>query len=90
MSATWTILAGTCRGEVLLRMRRRIRSSSRVVETDAVAQPDEQHDPFVALPLLADDQALDDLVELLDLPIDLGRADADAAGVERRRPIGRR
>ena len=40
-------------------------------EADALAQPHEQHDALIAVPLLADDQALDDLVELLDLPIDL-------------------
>jgi hypothetical protein len=33
----------------------------RVVERDAVAQPHEQHDPLVAGPPLADDEALHDL-----------------------------
>ena len=53
-----------------------------VGERHAVAQPDEQHDALVVVPVLADDEALDDLVELLDLAIDLGGADAHAAGVQ--------
>ena len=35
-------------------------------------------------PVLADDEALDDFGQLLDLAIDLRRADAHAAGIERR------
>src|SRR6266536_1945016 len=59
----------------------------RRVEDDAVAQPDEQHHTHVAhlawRPILADDDALHDLVELLDLAVNLGRSDAHAARIER-------
>ena len=83
MSATCTIRAGTCRGVALARIGVRIRPSrSRLSSEQPVAQPDEQHDALVAVPLLADDQALDDLGELLDLAVDLGRADAHAAGIQ--------
>src|SRR5438552_4904425 len=58
-----------------------------LVERDAVAQADEQHHTYVAhlarRPILADDDALDDLVELFDLAVNLGRADAHTAGIER-------
>ena len=63
-------------------MRRRILASRSASERQALAQPDEQHHAFVAIPLLADHQALDDLVELLHLAVDFRRADADAAGIE--------
>ena len=57
------------------------------VERDAVAQADEQHHTYVAhlarRPILADDDALDDLVELFDLAVNLGRADAHTGGIER-------
>src|SRR5687768_10324783 len=57
-----------------------------VVERDTFAQPDEQDDahvPIVAVDhVLADDQAFDDLRQLLDLSIDLGRPDAHATGIE--------
>ena len=56
----------------------------RVVECDAVAQPHEQHDAHVALPFLADGERLEHLGDLLDLPIDLRRADAHAAGIQHR------
>ena len=36
------------------------------------------------MPVLADDDRLHDLLQLLDLPIDLGRADAHAAGIQHR------
>src|SRR5450631_844083 len=59
----------------------------RVVEHESVAQPHEQHHADVAdfpwRPILPDDDALRHLVELLDLPVDLGGADADTAGIER-------
>ncbi len=63
-------------------MRRRMRASRSGAKREAIAQPHEQHDPFVAVPLLADHQALDDLVELLHLAVDFRRADAHAAGIE--------
>ena len=56
----------------------------RIVERETFAQLDEQHDPHVARPVLPDHQRLDDLVELLDLAVDLGGADAHAAGVQHR------
>ncbi len=65
-------------------MRRRIRASSSGVELHAVAESYEEHDPFIAIPVLPDHEALDDLFELLDLPVDLRRADANAAGIEDR------
>ena len=49
-----------------------------------IAQPDEQDDPLVVVLPLTDDQALDDLGNLLDLPIDLRRADPHPARVQRR------
>src|SRR5881394_3613358 len=42
----------------------------RLVEDDPVAQPDEEHDPLVSLPLLPDDEALDDLCQLFYLAVD--------------------
>src|SRR5439155_20200291 len=56
----------------------------RIVERAAFAQLDEEHNPYVARPVLPDHQRLDDLVELLDLAVDLGGADAHAAGVQHR------
>src|SRR5258708_26278212 len=51
-----------------------------VVERQPVAEPNEQDDAHVAdlarRPILADDDALDDFVELLDLAVDLRGADA--------------
>ena len=55
-----------------------------LVERQALAQPDEQHDAHVALPLLRDRDRLGDFLDLLDLAIDLGRADAHAAGIQHR------
>ena len=63
-------------------MRRRIRSPRLGVEADALAQAHEQHHARVALPLLADREALEHLVDRLDLPVDLGGADAHAARVQ--------
>src|SRR5438094_3068795 len=53
----------------------------------AVGQPHEQYDAHVAVAvshLLANDEALDDLRQLLDLPINLGRTDPYTSGIERR------
>ena len=58
-----------------------MRSCSPGVRVVALFETHEEHDPLVAVPLLPDDQALEDLGHLLDLPIDLRRADADAAWV---------
>src|SRR5262249_4662113 len=58
----------------------------RLVELAALAELDEQHDAHVAdlprRPGLADDDRLDDFVELLALAVDLGGSDAHTAGVE--------
>ncbi len=56
----------------------------RGVQRLPLAQPHEENDPFVPLPLLSNDQALDDFIELLDLAVDLRGADPDAAGVQHR------
>ena len=56
----------------------------RVVERDARPQAHEQHDAHVALPVLSDGDALLDLGQPFDLAVDLGGADAHAAGVEHR------
>src|SRR4051812_4909051 len=53
-------------------------------EGAAIAQPDEQDDALVAIPLLADHEAFDHLLHLLDLAINLGGADTDAAWIEHR------
>jgi monoamine oxidase len=74
--------AGTWRGEAPVRILARILLQV-VVERDAVGQADEQHDADVVVPVLADADRLQHLVHLLDLGIDLGGADAHAAGVER-------
>jgi hypothetical protein len=47
-----------------------------------VPEPHEEHDPLAAVPLLPDGQAFDNVLDLLDLAIDLRRADAYAAGIE--------
>src|SRR5262249_31385128 len=44
---------------------------------------DEQYDPLIALPLLADDDALQCFGDLLDLAIDFGGADPHAPRVQR-------
>jgi len=81
MSATWTIFAGTWRGVVLRRIRSLIffasTSSSAVLRAGARTAPAD-----VVVPILADHQAFHHFVELLDLAIDLGGADAYAAGIE--------
>ena len=56
--------------------------AQRLVERQAVAQAHEQHDAHVALPLLRDRDRLGDFLDLLDLAIDLGGADAHAAGIQ--------
>src|SRR4051795_13656894 len=47
------------------------------------AEPHEEHDPDVAVPLLPDHHAFDNLRELLDLPVDLRRPDPNSARIER-------
>ena len=83
MSVTCTTFAGTWRGVVLARIVLLDPVDERLVEHDAVLQAHEQHHAHVAdlagRPVLADDEALDDLGQLLDLPIDLRGADAHAA-----------
>ena len=85
MSATCTTFAGTWRGVAFSRMRCRIALGERRRRaTTPSRKPDEEHDPLVVVPLLPDDEALQHLVELLDLAVDLRRPDADAAGVQHR------
>src|SRR5574337_2097317 len=55
----------------------------RVIEPCAFAQTHEQDYAYVALPVLADREALDDFRELFHLSIDFRGADAHAAGIER-------
>ena len=54
----------------------------RVIEPHAVAQPHEQHDAHVVLPLLRDHDRLEHVVDLLHCTIDLRGADAHAARVQ--------
>ena len=56
----------------------------RRVEYHARRETHEEHDPLVAIPRLPYRQALDHLRHVLDLAVDLGRADAHAAGIQRR------
>ncbi len=56
----------------------------RGVELGAIAQPHEQDDADVVVPVLADDDRFQHLVHLLDLAVDLGRADANAARIQHR------
>lgn len=53
-----------------------------LVQLAARLELDEQHHPLVLLPLLADDDALLYLVELLHIAVDLAGADAHATRVE--------
>src|SRR5439155_6406581 len=57
-----------------------------VVERQPVAEPHEQHHAHVAdrvrRPILADDDALHDFVELFDLAVDLGGSDAYTTRIE--------
>ena len=57
--------------------------AQRVVEFETGLQCDEQNHAHVVVPVLTDDNALDDLVELLDVAIYLSGADAHATGVQR-------
>src|SRR4249920_1260908 len=83
MSATCTILAGTWRGVVLTRICWWILWTS-ASSSWRPGRLDEEDHAGVVLPFLADDKALLDFVELFDLAVDLGRADAHAAGVQGR------
>ncbi len=60
-----------------------MRVSQLLVQRDAGRQADEQHDAHVVVAVLADARGLGDLRHLLDLGVDLGGADAHAAGVQR-------
>ncbi len=53
-----------------------------IIEFIALAQLDKEDDAHVVVPPLADDQGVLDFAEGLDHPVDLGGADAHAAGVE--------
>ena len=63
-----------------------MRAAQLVVELDAVGEHDEQHElARAALVVLeVDDEAVGDLRQLLDDAVELARAEADAAAVERR------
>src|SRR5690606_26443531 len=54
----------------------------RLVQRHPFTQYHEQHHPHISLPLLADGDRLHYLVDAFHLPVDLGRADAHATGVE--------
>src|SRR5919198_6701370 len=58
----------------------------RLVELEPLAQLDEEYDAHVALPVLADYQRLDHLLELLHLAVDIGGARARPARGRRRAP----
>src|ERR1700681_969218 len=58
-------------------------SDKRVVQLRARPKPQEKDDAHIARPVLSDRKRLDDFRDLLDLSIDLGGADAHAAGIER-------
>ena len=60
-----------------------MRRDERVVEHGALPQRDEKHHPHVAVPVLADGDRFAHLGHLLHLGVDLGGADAHAAGIER-------
>ena len=53
-----------------------------VVQCDAVAQAHEQDNTDVVIPVLADNQCLEDGIDALYLTVDFGGADADAARVQ--------
>ena len=84
MSATARIFAGTWRG--LARALDRVAQAALEigVERRAGLQAHEQHDARVVAPFLRHDDAFGDLRERLDDAVDLGRADAHAAGVQHR------
>src|SRR5260221_8179028 len=53
-----------------------------LIQGQAIAQPNEQDDAHVIVPILADDDTLDDFRQFLDLTIDLGGTNAHTAGIE--------
>src|SRR5579863_167765 len=55
-----------------------------VVERHAGREPNEEHDPLVALPALTDREALEDFGQLFDLSVDLRGANSHATRLERR------
>ena len=84
MRLTWPIAAGTWRGDSSERIRARRSAIELVVEHVPVAQADEQHDHLV----VADEPRHGDRVDngrmAVDRAVDLGRADAHAARIQRR------
>ena len=82
-SLTWMIRFGTWRGLSSVRMVRWMRGDQRVVQRQPGAQHHEQPDHLVVAFALADGEPLDDLRHGFEGPVDLGGADAHAAGVER-------
>lgn len=53
-------------------------------EVKAIAEQHEQYDAYVIVPILADTQGFGDLMQLLDLTVDFGRADPHAARIQGR------
>ena len=53
-----------------------------IVKNDVWPQHDEQDNSHIVIPVLTDSDTLYDLAELLDLPIDLGRTNADATWIK--------
>ena len=53
------------------------------IQGAALGKPDKQDHPHVIVPCLADDKRLDDVIESLDLPVNLGCANPHSAGVQR-------
>ena len=86
IAGTARIVSGTWRGESCERRPRPMLVAQLVVELDAVGEHDEQHElARAALVVLEmDDEAVRDLRQLLDDAVELARAEADAAAVERR------
>lgn len=53
-------------------------------EVKAIAEQYEQYDAYVIVPILADTQGFSNLMQLLDLTVDFGRADPHAARIQGR------
>ena len=84
-SRTATTSFGTCRGEQSSRIARADPPHQLVVELGALAQHHEQrHVALAAVERHVDDQRVDDLLDREHGAVDLGRAHAHAAAVDRR------
>ena len=56
----------------------------RLIQPQAFTQSHEQHDTHIVVPALADDQAFEHLIDLLDLAVDLRGTNTHATGIEHR------